>query len=201
MTAGASLNARQLRQDARREATGFALLSLPGALVVGLLLVVPMAWLFGLSFIGKTGELGLENYARMLRPTYLAGFATTFRVAFIVSVVCGLLAYPISYLMAQAGPRLSLTLMLCVMLPFWTSVLVRTYAWLVLLQRTGLINSALIQMGLITEPLALVHNEFGTVVGMVHVMLPFMILPLYASMKAIDPTLLLAAANCGATPA
>lgn len=200
-TAAEGMNAALLRRDARREAAGFTLLSLPGALVVLLLLVLPMAWLFGLSFLDNAGHLSLDNYARMLRPTYLRSFATTFRVAFIVAICCGLLAYPIAYLMAQAGPRLSTALMLCVMLPFWTSVLVRTYAWLVLLQRTGLINNALIDLGLIQEPLALVHNELGTIIGMVHVMLPFMILPLYASMKAIDPVLLLAASNCGATPA
>jgi ABC-type spermidine/putrescine transport system permease subunit I len=80
-------------------------------------------------------------------------------------------------------------------------VLVRTYAWLVILQRRGLINEWLQGLGLISEPLPLVHNMLGTVIGMVHVMLPFLILPLYASMKAIDPVLLRAAANCGASPA
>ena len=87
------------------------------------------------------------------------------------------------------------------MLPFWTSVLVRTYAWMVLLQRTGLINGWLQTLGLTTEPLPLVHNELGTMIGVTHVMLPFLILPLYASMKAVDPALVKAAANCGATPA
>lgn len=198
---GEGLNADRLRKAARREGQGFALLSVPGAVLVALLLVLPVAWLFWMSAFDSAGMLSPENYERMLRPVYLRAFGTTFRVAFVVSICCGLLAYPIAYLMAQSGPRLSMALMLCVMLPFWTSVLVRTYAWLVLLQRTGLINSALMDLGLISEPLALVHNELGTVIGMVHVMLPFMILPLYASMKAIDPALLLAAANCGATPA
>ncbi|MGQ3294505.1 MAG: ABC transporter permease, partial [Shinella sp.] len=81
-----------------------------------------------------------------------------------------------------------------------TSVLVRTYAWLVLLQRKGVINDWLLSIGVIDQPLALVHNLTGTIIGMVHVMLPFLILPLYASMKAIDPVLLRAAANCGASP-
>ncbi len=195
------INAPLLRRAARQEGIGFALLSLPGVIVVVLVLVLPMAWLFWMSAFDNAGNLSLENYERMLRPIYQRTFTTTFRIAFVVSIACGVLAYPIAYLMAQSGPRLSMLLMLCVMLPFWTSVLVRTYAWLVLLQRTGLINAALMDLGLISEPLALVHNELGTIIGMVHVMLPFMILPLYASMKAIDPALLLAAANCGATPA
>jgi ABC-type spermidine/putrescine transport system permease subunit I len=87
-----------------------------------------------------------------------------------------------------------------VLMPFWTSILVRTYAWLVLLQRQGLINSWGIKLGLWDEPLALVHNLTGTLIGMVHIMLPFLILPLYGSMRAIDRDYLKAAANLGASP-
>lgn len=194
-------NVRELRQDRRREKLSAFGLSLPGVLVVLVLLVLPMAWLFWLSAFDAAGNLTLKNYERMLRPLYQRTFLTTFRISLIVALSCAVIAYPIAYLMSQAGRRLSMVLMLCVMLPFWTSVLVRTYAWLVLLQRTGLINDWLLKLGVISEPLALVHNELGTVIGMVHVMLPFMILPLYASMKAIDPALMLAASNCGATPA
>lgn len=193
-------NARALRRDRYRETAGAFGLSLPGLLVVLVLLVAPMAWLFWLSAFDAQGQFTLENYERMLRPLYQRTFFTTFRVSLIVALVCAVIAYPMAYLMAQAGPRLSMVLMLCVMLPFWTSVLVRTYAWLVLLQRTGLINSWLQGMGITDAPLALVHNELGTIIGMVHVMLPFMILPLYASMKAVDPALMLAASNCGASP-
>lgn len=196
-----ALNARDLRRDARREGLSAFLLRLPGMAVVLVLLVLPMAWLFWLSAFDASGQLTLKNYERMLRPLYQRTFLTTFRVSLIVALACAVIAYPVAYLMSQAGRRLSMVLMLCVMLPFWTSVLVRTYAWLVLLQRTGLINSWLQDLGLIDAPLALVHNELGTIIGMVHVMLPFMILPLYASMKAIDPALMLAASNCGATPA
>jgi putative spermidine/putrescine transport system permease protein/spermidine/putrescine transport system permease protein len=90
--------------------------------------------------------------------------------------------------------------MLAVLLPLWTSILVRTYAWLVLLQRKGLINNWGIEAGWWDEPIALVHNLTGTLIGMVHVMLPFMVLPLYSAMRAIDRDLLKAAANLGATP-
>ena len=88
-----------------------------------------------------------------------------------------------------------------VFIPFWTSLLVRTYAWLVLLQRKGLINSWLLDLGLIDAPIRLVHNYTGTVIGMLHIMLPFLILPTYNALKSIDRTYLLAAANLGATPA
>jgi putative spermidine/putrescine transport system permease protein/spermidine/putrescine transport system permease protein len=90
--------------------------------------------------------------------------------------------------------------MIAVLLPLWTSLLVRTYAWLVLLQRKGLINNWAIELGLWTEPIALVHNMLGTLIGTVHVMLPFLILPLYSSMRAIDRNYLRAAANLGASP-
>jgi ABC-type spermidine/putrescine transport system permease subunit I len=90
--------------------------------------------------------------------------------------------------------------MLCVLMPFWTSVLVRTYAWLVLLQNRGVINNTLISLGAISEPLSLANNLNGTLIGMVHVMLPFLVLPLYGSMKAVDANLLSAASNLGARP-
>jgi ABC-type spermidine/putrescine transport system permease subunit I len=90
--------------------------------------------------------------------------------------------------------------MIAVLLPFWTSLLVRTYAWLVLLQRSGLINTWGIQLGLWSEPLQLVHNVGGTLIGMVHIMLPFLVLPVYGSMRAIDRDYLKAAASLGAGP-
>jgi putative spermidine/putrescine transport system permease protein/spermidine/putrescine transport system permease protein len=90
--------------------------------------------------------------------------------------------------------------MIAVLLPFWTSLLVRTYAWLVLLQHSGLINAWGMKLGLWSEPMQLVHNTGGTLVGMVHIMLPFLVLPLYGTMRGIDRNLLRAAANLGATP-
>jgi len=175
------------------------LLTAPGLALIGLVLFVPIGWLFYLSFTGTEG-FTLEHYARMTQPGYLKTFTTTFEVAFVVTGVCILLGYPLAYLIAQIGPRARPWLLACVLLPFWTSLLVRTYAWLVLLQRRGVINEWLIDWGLIDAPLRIVHNFTGTVIGMVHIMLPFLVLPLYASMKTINRDLLKAAANCGATP-
>ena len=90
--------------------------------------------------------------------------------------------------------------MIGVLIPFWTSLLVRTYAWLVLLQKKGLLNNIAIDMGLISEPIKFVHNTTGTLIGMVHIMLPFLILPLYANMRAIDRDCMKAASSLGATP-
>ncbi|QIE46254.1 ABC transporter permease [Pseudohalocynthiibacter aestuariivivens] len=194
------LNADTLRRKEVMERFGATSLTFPGLFLIALVLLVPVLWLFWLSAYDAAGDLSWANYERMGKSIYVRTFTTTFRIAIIVTVCCAILGYPVAYLMSQAGRRLSLVILLSVLLPFWTSVLVRTYAWLVLLQRTGLINTWLQSWGIIDTPLALVHNEFGTIIGMIHVMLPFMILPLYASMKAVDPSLMLAASNCGATP-
>lgn len=189
-----------LARAERKERWALLSLSLPGFLLVFVVLAVPLAWLFWLSAFDSSGVLTLANYERLLRPAYLSSFIITFQVAFCVTLACVLLGYPLAYLLSQLPERASQICMAFVLLPFWTSILVRTYAWLVLLQRQGVINNWLLDLGLIQEPLALVHNFFGTVVGMVHVMLPFLVLPLYDKMKNIDPLLLSAAANCGATP-
>lgn len=194
------LNTDVLQQSRRRAGLAFIGLSLPAFVLVMLVLIIPFSWLAWMSFYDASGALSAENYARLLRPAYVDSFLTTFKVASIVTIVCVILGYPVAYLLSQLPEKAAQVLMIFIILPFWTSVLVRTYAWLVLLQRQGLINASLINLGLISEPLPLVNNLTGTVIGMVHIMLPFLILPLYASMKTIDPILLRAACNCGASP-
>ena len=196
----AQLNTDVLQQSRRRAGLAFIGLSLPAFVLVMLVLIIPFSWLAWMSFYDASGALSAENYARLLRPAYVDSFLTTFKVASIVTIVCVILGYPVAYLLSQLPEKAAQVLMIFIILPFWTSVLVRTYAWLVLLQRQGLINTSLINLGLISEPLPLVNNLTGTVIGMVHIMLPFLILPLYASMKTIDPILLRAACNCGASP-
>jgi len=176
-------------------------LTLPGFALVLLVLAVPLAWLGWMSFLDDGGAFTLANYARLLKPVYTSSLLTTFQIAFCVTLACVLLGYPLAYLLSQVPERTGQVLMALVLLPFWTSVLVRTYAWLVLLQRQGIINNTMLDLGLIDQPLSLVNNFFGTTVGMVHVMLPFLVLPLYDKMKNIDPQLMSAAANCGASPA
>jgi len=193
-------NARALETDARSERLRILGLSLPSLLLVTVLLLIPVGWLFGLSFV-KRGAFSLDHYLRMVEhSSYLAIFQTTFSLSILVTVLCVLLGYPVAYLLAQLPRRWATIGMALVILPFWTSLLVRTYAWLVLLQRTGVINTTLISAGIIDEPLQLVHNYTGTVIGMTHIMLPFLILPLYASIKAIDTDYVRAAANLGASP-
>jgi len=197
--AGEGLNATALERSARSEQLRLLSLCAPALLLIGIVALAPMGWLSGLSFVGKDG-LTFGNYARLLHPSYQLTLLTTFQLAFVVTAICLALGYPLAYLTAQMRPRVASLVMLCVLFPFWTSLLVRTYAWLVILQRKGIVNTWLENLGLIDEPLRLVYNFTGTTIGMVHVMLPFMVLPLYAAMKSISPDYLQAAASLGAPP-
>jgi putative spermidine/putrescine transport system permease protein len=127
-------------------------------------------------------------------------FARTFLISLSVTVLCLILGFPVAYLLATLPPPRSNLLMIFVLLPFWTSLLVRTCAWIVLLQSKGVVNDSLHWLGIIDEPLRLIYNRFGVCVAMTHVLLPFMILPLYSSMKAISPAYMRAAASLGAPP-
>jgi len=124
----------------------------------------------------------------------------TFNISAVVTVLCLLLAYPLAYWLSTMEARRANLLMILVLVPFWTSILVRVAAWIVLLQREGLVNSALVGTGLIDEPLALLFNRTGVVIAMVHILLPFMILPLYSVMKSVPPTYLRAAISLGSSP-
>jgi putative spermidine/putrescine transport system permease protein/spermidine/putrescine transport system permease protein len=200
--ASPALHAAGLRRDERRERLALLGLSAPALLLVAVTMIVPVAWLFGLSFLSDTGELSLEHYRRMIeQPSYGRTFVTTFKVSLLTTTICIAAGYPLAYVLSQLPRRAANLCMIAVLLPFWTSLLVRTYAWLVLLQRKGLINDWGMRLGWWDEPLALVHNLTGTLIGMVHIMLPFLVLPVLGAMRAIDADLLKAAANLGASPA
>jgi ABC-type spermidine/putrescine transport system permease subunit I len=194
-------NADGLRRDARGERFALFGLALPALALVVVTMVLPVGWLFALSFFADDGSLSLVHYARLAeQPSYARIFRATFEISALATAICIVLGYPLAYVLSQLPTRWANICMIGVLLPFWTSILVRTYAWLVLLQRQGLINSWGLKLGLWEAPLPLVHNLTGTVIGMVHVMLPFLVLPLYGSMRAIDRDYLKAAANLGASP-
>lgn len=127
-------------------------------------------------------------------------FGRTLLVSGLVTLFCFLLGYPIAYLLSRLPPRSCNLLMIFVLLPFWTSLLVRTTAWVVLLQKEGVINSLLLALGVISQPLDLMFNRFGVVIAMTHILLPFMILPLYSVMKMVPPSYVRAARSLGASP-
>ena len=194
-------NEKGLQQVAANERLTFFGLTLPYLLMVTALIVIPVGWLFYLSFIGRDGSLSFENYERMMKSkAYIRIFLTTFKISILTTIICAAIGYPLAYFMSQLSRKWANICMIGVLIPFWTSLLVRTYAWLVLLQKKGLLNNMAIEMGLISEPIKIVHNTTGTLIGMVHIMLPFLILPLYANMRAIDKDALKAASSLGATP-
>jgi ABC-type spermidine/putrescine transport system permease subunit I len=143
----------------------------------------------------------LEYYQEVIRtPAYLKILVNTFRISATVMVVTCLLGYPLAYWISRLtslGKIIAITL---VILPFWTSILVRTYAWIIILGNKGVVNEAMLDLGLIGSPLQLVFNETGVIIGMVHVLMPFLVLPLLATMIGLDNRLLLAAKSLGARP-
>ncbi|RUU17938.1 ABC transporter permease [Mesorhizobium sp. M7A.T.Ca.TU.009.01.3.2] len=184
----------------RSEQRLMLLLLAPALLVVGALLIVPLGWLAWQS-VWQDGGFTIVNYQRFLTDSvYWMTFLETFRIAFVVTLVTVLLGYPVAYVAAGLPQRWSMVVLALVLLPFWTSVLVRAYAWLILLQRTGIVNSALKSAGVIDSPLLLVNNEFGTVLATIHILLPFMVLPLYATMKKIPQELVMAGSSLGGSP-
>lgn len=187
------------RLEIRRQLTWFALL-LPALVLLLALFVYPILRLI-LTSVYDGQQFTLENYKRIVEvDLYLRVLRTTFAIALQVTVLCLVLGYPLAYFLATLRERTARLLMILVLIPFWTSILVRTYAWMVLLQRQGVVNRWLIELGLIDEPLRMMYNRMGVLVGMTHVLLPFMILPTYAVMRGIDRNLLRAAANLGASP-
>lgn len=136
------------------------------------------------------------------RQIYLKLFVRTFWLSGLITILCLILGYPISFLLATLPTRTSNLLMILVLLPFWTSLLVRTTSWIALLQREGVINDILVWVGFISDDgrLSMIHNQIGTVVAMTHILLPFMVLPLFSVMKTIPPSYMRAARSLGANP-
>jgi spermidine/putrescine transport system permease protein len=178
---------------------------LPAWLWLAALFAAPLAIVFGYSFLSRGVYGGIEfpwtaeSYVRLFDPLYLAIFFRSVAVAAAATLLCLALAFPAALFISRARRHKYLYLQL-VMLPFWTSFLVRTYAWLFLLRDTGLINTALEATGIIHAPLPLLYNSGAVLLGLVYGYLPFMVLPIYATLERLDPALLEAAADLGARP-
>lgn len=174
-------------------------LVLPSLLLLLLFFIYPIITILIKSFTDP--EFGMQNYVQFFSESaYVSALINTFKISIIVTVITALAAYPVAYVLTIVGPRMKSLIMLAVLLPFWTALLVRTFAWMVLLQDGGIINQTLMGIGLISEPLPLINNLAGVVIGMVYVMLPFMILPMHTTMASIDRGLLQAAGSLGAPP-
>ncbi len=170
---------------------------LPLLLFLLVLLVVPVGRMLGAGLAAEGGPAAFRELVTV--PLYRDVLLRTLRISVTVTLACLLLGYPVAYTLATAPRWLAAPLLVLVVVPFWISVLARSFTWLVLLQRNGVVNQLLQAAGLARAPLPLVYNELGVHVGMIHILLPYMILSLYGVMRGIDPSLLRAAANLGAT--
>ena len=175
-------------------------LAAPLLILLSVFFLYPLIALFPESLIAD-GKFSLEHYRHFFRePLYGFILVRTIRIAAYVTVICFLIGYPVAYFLASLKNRkVSNLLMICVLLPFFTSILVRSYAWIVIFQTKGLINSLFITLGIIERPLSILYTEMAVIIGMVHIMLPFMILPVYSVLKNLDRNLLRAARNLGAS--
>jgi spermidine/putrescine transport system permease protein len=179
---------------------------LSGSLVwlVGFFLL-PLAYLLAVSFARRSPygtiewTLGFSNYWRAFQPLYLGVYWRSFWMALLTTVLCMLLGYPVAYTLAlKVFGRWKSALLMLVVIPFWTSFLIRTYAWMVILRTEGVVNTALLALHLTHEPLRLLYTPLAVFIGLVYGELPFMILPLYAVLQKLDPILLEAAQDLGA---
>lgn len=171
-------------------------LLLPAAILLGLFFLVPLVLMIQTSI-----RDGFATYQEIFTsPIYALVLGNTLRTALLTTVCCLLLAYPYAYVLTRVGPRMRLLMLGVVLLPFWTSLLVRSFAWVGLLQDSGILNGALKALGLIDESLQLIRTPFGVLIGMVHVLLPYMVLPLVTTMGQIDSSVLRAANSLGAGP-
>jgi putative spermidine/putrescine transport system permease protein len=174
------------------------LIVLPAVLMLVVLYIVPLGQVLLTSVTDP--KPGLQNYALLFSSAAVQRtMLTTVRIAAITTVFALLLGYVVAYAMRGAATRTQRLMLVCVLLPFWISILVRSFAWIALLGPQGPLNSALMAWGLIDEPLELVRNETGVLIGMVHVMVPYAVLTLYANMRGIDVGLVSAARSLGAS--
>jgi spermidine/putrescine transport system permease protein len=181
------------------------LLILPGFLWLGLFMVLPCAIIFAMAFFERGvyggidyGIVTAENFRRAFDPLYLSILLDSARIAFAATVLSILIAYPAAYAISRAKPALQPALLLLVLLPFWSNYLIRTYAWMVLLNREGVINGFLRWLGAIDQPLPMLYNEFAVILGLVYNYCPFVVLAIYAALQRLDPSYAEASRDLGA---
>jgi len=168
--------------------------------VVPLLLILVASFASRGRYGGIVYKFGVHNYVRFLDPLYLDILVDSVGVAALTTAICLLIGYPFAYFLAQQPLSRRHVLLLLVVIPFWTNLLTRTYAWMIILRGNGLLNTWLMGLGIISEPIEILYTMGASVLGLVYVLLPFMVLPLYASIEKFDHRMLRAAYDLGATP-
>jgi spermidine/putrescine transport system permease protein len=184
----------------------YLLTILPATLWMVGFFVIPLLFIVVVSFSTR-GEVGnilykftLSNYTKLLNPLYINIFFKSILIAIYTTVLCLLLGYPFAFIIANINKKFKPLLLLLIILPFWTNSLVRTYAMIVLLRTEGIINTVLLNLHIINIPLNLMYNNTAVMIGMLYMMFPFMVLPLYTSIEKLDKRVLDAASDLGATP-
>ncbi len=173
---------------------------------IGIFFLLPLVFMAVYSFLERALYGGVqfiftwENYTRFVDPLYLKILLRSFRISFLTTVILLIIGYPMAYRIAMADRRWRNILLFLVVLPFWTSDLIRTYAWMLILRDTGLLNFLLQYLHVIRKPITLLYTEGSILLGLAYVYLPFMVLPLYASIEKLDRSVLEAAEDLGATP-
>ena len=171
-----------------------------------LFILGPLVYMFVLSFATRNRDFGivwgfsLENFIKMFDPIYVNSYIQSFKVAFSTTILVALIGYPFGYIMAKMSKRGQRILMLLIMIPFWTSSLIRIYGWIIILQVKGIVNTILLGLGIISEPLKILYSYPAVLIGMVYALLPFMILSVYSSVEKMDWSLVEAAKDLGASP-
>lgn len=170
-----------------------------------LFVALPLFYVVGVSFMERSGSWGvnavftLASYEKLLDPVYLNVFAQSMWLAFLTTALTLLIGYPFAYFTSRLSPKKRSFVMMLVMVPFWTNSLVRIYGWIILLRSQGVINNLLLSLGLIQTPLKLLYNFGSVLVGMTYALIPFMILTVYNSISKLDPSLIEAARDLGAS--
>ena len=165
----------------------------------------PLLYMIALSFatnhegLGVTFHFTLENFKNMADPVYVGTFVQSFQVAIMTTILVVVIGYPFGYFMAKQSKRGKRLLMFLIMVPFWTSSLLRMYGWIIVLQAKGIVNTVLIRLGLIRVPIKILYSYPAVLIGMVYALLPFMILSVYSSVEKMDWTLVEAAKDLGAS--
>ena len=165
----------------------------------------PLLYMIALSFatnhegLGVTFRFTLENFRKMADPVYVGTFVQSFQVAIMTTILVVVIGYPFGYFMAKQSKRGKRLLMFLIMVPFWTSSLLRMYGWIIVLQAKGIVNTVLIRLGLIRVPIKILYSYPAVLIGMVYALLPFMILSVYSSVEKMDWTLVEAAKDLGAS--
>jgi spermidine/putrescine transport system permease protein len=194
---------KRIREDSRTQ--GLTLIS-PTMLYLGLFMLLPLVLVVVLSFLtrGPYGNvvyrLNLENYKRLMDPLYLRILVYSTWVAFATTVLTIVIGYPLAYYIARVPARQRNILLFLILVPFWTNFIIRIYAWIMILRTEGLLNTLLLDLGIIHIPLNILYSPTAVLIGMVYEFLPFMVLPLFTSLEKIEMAQLEAAADLGAPP-